>query len=125
MNNNKELFDIEERIIELTIKNNRDRQEVVLAYKIAMNEIQPMNLIKSSLQDLISTPGLGKALLTTGLGMAANYVSHQIANENEKHQQKSTLGTILQVGISALTSENPQNYKSIGLLLIKSLINKN
>jgi hypothetical protein len=29
------------------------------------------------------------------------------------------------VGISALTSENPQNYKSVGLLLIKSLINKN
>lgn len=125
MEKNIELFDIEERIVELTEKNNRDRQEVVLAYKIAMNEIQPMNLIKSSLQDLISTPGLGKALLTTGLGMAANYISKQIAEENEEHHSKSTFASFMQVGISALTSKNPQNYKSIGLLLIKSLINKN
>jgi hypothetical protein len=106
MKSESNFIEIQDRIIQLTLKNQYDKQEMLTAFNDVLIELKPINLIKNSVTDLISTPGLTQSILNTGLGMAAGFASKKIAIGNSQNPLKMFLGFLIEVGMTALVSKN-------------------
>jgi hypothetical protein len=111
MNQELNYFDIEERIKQLTVKNDLDKHQMLLAFNDALHELEPFNLLKNSVSDLFSSPGLGSTVLNTGLGLAVGYGSKKLAIGNSQNPFKLFLGYLIEVGMTSLVSKSVESHQ--------------
>jgi hypothetical protein len=106
------------RILEL-----KQKQEVLLLkeqFRLTYDHFKPVNLIKDTINNLITTPNLNKNILSTVLSIAAGYASKKIVIGENKNPIKQLLGSLLQMGVTNLVSS-----KAEGILMGITAIIKN
>lgn len=91
--------------------------------KITYESLKPINLLKSTLKDII-TPDLTGTLLNSSLSLAAGYVSKKALIGSTHNPLKQLLGTVLQMGVTSLVSKNTNSIKSTALNIISSFLKK-
>jgi hypothetical protein len=91
---------------------------------IVLESIKPVNLIKSTFNEVVSSPNLMNNVLGTSIGLAAGYLSNKTIVGSSGNPFKKLLGTLLQFGVTALIIKNPEAIKSFGQSLFQRFLGK-
>lgn len=91
---------------------------------IVVESIKPVNIIKNTFNEVVSSPDLMSNILTTTIGLTAGYISKKSIVGASGNLFKKLLGTILQFGVTTLVLRNPEAIKSFGQGLIQRFLSK-
>jgi len=89
-------------------------QELVLKKEFfkVVESIKPGNILKNSFSHMVSSPYLIRNILSATTGLAAGYLSNKTFVGISANLLNNLLGKLLQAGITALNSRNPETFKS-------------
>jgi hypothetical protein len=107
-----------------------EEQQVVrgLALKeqffVVVESIKPVNILRSTISQVTSSPDLLSGMLSTTVGLAAGYLSNKTLVGSSANLFKKLLGTVLQFGITTMIVKNPDAVKSLGQILLHRIFTK-
>jgi hypothetical protein len=84
------------------LRNKQEADFLILKdqYHITIDSFKPINLIKNSLEDVITSPGLKMSLLGGAIGFGTNYIKNNILNQTFKSPVKRILSNVLKFAIN-------------------------
>lgn len=88
---------------------------------ISYESLKPLNLFKSALNDISSSPGLGENLLGSALGLASGYFSKWLIIGKSGNMARKLIGSVLQFGITNVVAKHPDAIKTFGQFIVKHL----
>jgi hypothetical protein len=88
---------------------------------ITYESLKPLNLLKSALKDISSSPGLGEDLLGSSVGLASGYLSKKLFIGKSGNLLRNLLGSVLQYGVTNIVAKHPDAIKSIGQFIMEHL----
>ncbi len=91
---------------------------------VVLESIKPVNIIKSTFNEVVSSPNLMNNVLGASIGLAAGYLSNKTVVGSSGNVFKKFLGTILQFGVTTLIMKNPEAIKSLGESLLERFLTK-
>lgn len=112
---------IEAKQFELTIQGQLLKEHFFVTFE----SLKPINLIKSTLSEITSSPYLIENMLGAVTGMVSGYVSKKIAVGTSHNLFRKIMGSVLQFGVTNIVAQHPDILKSIGDFIIKQLFHKN
>ena len=80
--------------------------------KTAYESLKPANLLRTTISELVSTPGLKGNLLDTAIGYTAGHLSKKVVTGSSNNPFKQLLGTFLQMAVTAAVSKNAGDIRS-------------
>jgi len=86
--------------------------------------IKPINLLKNTVNDILSSPLLLDNIISTGAGLATGWISKKLLVGSSGGTFRNLIGSILQYGVTSIIAKNPEMVKSVGQFLISNLIYK-
>jgi hypothetical protein len=95
---------------------NELKEEALASYE----NLQPLNVLKNSLQKAAALPNLKTDLINASMGLAAGYLSKALLVGNSTNPIKKVVGALLQFGIANVVSKNSETIK----LVVENVINK-
>lgn len=95
MDKKAKYISIEERINQLTFKNDIDRKEVGIAFEKTMEQLRPSNLIAHSLDDFVKSAQLGRSIGNVGMSMLLGFVAKKLKIADSQNPIKAILSSIL------------------------------
>lgn len=102
-------------IVALELAQKQDGVSLKEEFLVAYEEIQPINIIKSTVKEAIHSRDLKEDLMNASVGMAVGYVSKSLF-EGETHSPvRKLMGTALMFGVTNVITNNPEMIRSIGL----------
>jgi hypothetical protein len=105
---------------EQAIKGQLFKEQVFTTYE----SLKPINLIKSTLEDLSSSPYLIENIAGSVVGIATGYVSKKIVVGTSANIFRKLFGTILQFGITNLVAQRSDAIKSVGQYIVQQVFRK-
>jgi hypothetical protein len=105
---------------EQAIKGQLFKEQVFTTYE----SLKPINLIKSTLKDLSSSPYLIENIAGSVVGIATGYVSKKIVVGASANIFRKLFGTILQFGITNLVAQRSDAIKSVGQYIVQQVFRK-
>ena len=124
MKNITTLDELKEAIHALELEQQLEGIRLREEFKSSYESIKPVNLIKKSIGEWSSSPGLINNLVGTGLGLTAGILGKKVAIGSSNSTVKQLLGTLLEVGISTAVFKNSDAIKSVALSLAKAYLDK-
>ena len=116
--------ELRESILLLEIQQESDGTLLKEQFKITYEQLKPINFIKNTLKELITEPNIKGDLLNASLGLAAGYLSKKAAIGSTINPFKQILGTLIQMGVTKIVSNNADGIKSAASSIINSLFSK-
>jgi len=101
-------------------KGQRLKEQFLLTYE----SFKPVNLLKSTLNDVNSSPYLIDNILGTAMGLATGYLSKRVFIGASANLFRKLIGTFLQVGVTSAVAQHPDTIKSLGQLIIQYFLRK-
>lgn len=89
-----------------------------------LESLKPVNMLKSAVQDISSSPFLKKNIVGTAAGLATGYLSKKIVFGASKNILKRALGFALQFGVTNLIARHPDDITSYGQGLLNRIFHK-
>ncbi|MDP3435795.1 MAG: hypothetical protein Q8S04_00980 [Bacteroidales bacterium] len=83
-------------------------------FERSLESLKPVNIIKTTFNDMANSPDLLKSILSTSLGFVSGFVSKKIFVGNSNNLFRKFLGHIIQVGVTTVISTNPDAVKTLG-----------
>lgn len=111
-------------IKQLELKQVKDRDLLDEQLKTTYESLKPVNIIKSTLNELTTDPNFKGNLLDTTLSIAAGYLSKKIAVGSTHNPFKIIFGILIQMGVSKFVSKNTEEIKSVVGYLINTVFSK-
>jgi hypothetical protein len=93
-------------------------------FYITYESLKPVNLLKSTLNDIASSPYLKDNILNTFLGLATGYITKKIFIGASGNKFRKLIGSILQFGVVNFVSQHPEAIKSFGQLIFQHFLHK-
>jgi hypothetical protein len=93
-------------------------------FHVFADSLKPVNLLKSTLNDVITTPNLGGSILSSLVGLITGFFSTRLLVGSSRTVIKNLVGSILQVGVTNLIANNSDSLKSMGHRIIQGIFNK-
>ena len=81
-------------------------------FYVVLESIKPVNLIKNTFNEVVSSPNLMNSVLGTTIGLAAGYLSNKTVVGSSENLLQKLLGTLLQFGVTTLIIKNSESIKS-------------
>lgn len=86
--------------------------------------IKPMNIIKNAFHQVAAAPDIKNNIIGSIIGLASGYVSKKIFIGGSHNPITRIMGTLLQIGITNVTTKNADTIKSIGEKVAKFVFKK-
>jgi hypothetical protein len=90
----------------------------------AYESLKPVNLFRSTLSDITSSPYLIENIIGTTLAVATGYLSKKIVVGTSVNRVRKLLGAILQVGITNFVARHADTVKTSGLHVFQHIFRK-
>jgi hypothetical protein len=116
--------DLRSAILQLERKQAEEGKLLKEQFHLAYESIMPLNLIKSTFNEVVSSPFLIDDILGTALGLTTGYLSKKIVVGASGNIVRKLLGSILQFGVTNIVARNPEGIKSFGQFIFKHIIHK-
>jgi hypothetical protein len=97
---------------------------LVTQFHHTYENLKPVNLLKSTISEVVSSPFLMDNILVTSLGLASGYLSKKIIVAGSDNKFRKLLGSVFQFGVSNIVTKNPEAIKSISHLIYKKIFHK-
>ncbi len=106
-------IDLRAAIVALEIKQKQEETSLKEGFYLAYQEIQPVQIIKSSVKKLIDSNDLKDDLINAPIGMAVGYVSKSLFEGETHSPARKLLGTALVFGVTNLITKKPEFLKVV------------
>lgn len=110
-----QLLEMEHALIGLQLKEK---------FEITVESLKPINLLKGTFGDIVTSPNLIENLISTVLGLATGYLSKKIVVGASSGIIRTLLGSILQSSVSSYVSQHPDGVKSLGQFIFQQIFRK-
>ena len=117
--------ELQESILLLEIKQANEGQLLKAQFKITYESLKPVNLIKSTLNELAAEPDFKGDIFNATLSLAAGYLSKKAVVGSTHNPLRQFFGTLLQMGVTSIVSNNIQEIKVGTIHLINNIFKKN
>jgi hypothetical protein len=118
------ITELRESILQLEIKQIEEQRLLKEQFLITYERMKPVNMIKNSIKDLITSSDLKDNLFSTALGLAAGYLSKKAAVGSTHNPIKQILGAFLQLGVTNVVTKNSGDIKDLLVSLLGSYLHK-
>jgi hypothetical protein len=81
---------------------------------LAIESLKPVNLIKSTIHEVVSSPHLIDNVLGVAMGLTSGYISKKIVLGKSVNVIRKLFGTLLQFGITNVVVQNSESIKTFG-----------
>lgn len=115
---------LRESILLLEIKQANEARLLKEEFKTTYEKLKPVNLIKNSFNEIVSSPNLKENILNGALGLAAGFISKKAVIGSTHNPIKQLLGLLLEVGVATAVTKNADGIKSTVMTLISTLLSK-
>jgi len=102
------------------VKLERLKQEFYPVY----DSLKPVNLFRSTLNDITSSPYLIDNIIGTMLGLVTGYLSKKMIVGTSVNRVRKLFGAILQFGVTNVVARHAGMIKSYGRQFIQHIFNK-
>lgn len=96
------------------------KEQFFLTYE----SLKPINLLRSSMKEMVSSPDLIDDLLGTVTGLLTGFLSKKILVGKSGNLIRKLIGSIMQFGVTNVVSQHPDIIKSIGKFIVSLLFRK-
>lgn len=83
------------KIAFLRSKQEKDFLHLKDQYHITIDSFKPINLIKNSIEDAITTPSITSSLVKGTVGFGINYLANNFLNPHPNNKKNTILGNVL------------------------------
>ena len=94
-------------------------------FYLTCESLRPINLLKGTLIESISSPHLLENILSASVGLATGYLSKKVVVGMSGNIIRKILGSLLQFGVTSAVTQHPDTIKSIGKYLFRKVFSKN
>ena len=105
---------LREAILELERKQNDDGKLLKKQFDLTVHSFKPINLIKSTFNNVAASGDVKDNILSTSAGMAAGIVAKIAIGLVTKGPLTKILGTLAMFGITKLVASHPGIVRSLG-----------
>ncbi|CAM4257252.1 hypothetical protein [Flavobacterium terrigena] len=91
--------ELEAKITLLRSKQAEDFINLKDQYHVTIDSFKPFNLIKNTLEDVITSPNIKANLINGALSLGSNYLTKNVLNEDSKNPIKRVLGKVLKFAL--------------------------
>ena len=98
--------------------------QLVAQFHQTYESLKPVNLLRSTLVDISSSPSLISSILGTTVGLATGYLSKKMAVGASANLFRKLFGTIMQISVTHIVAQHPQTIKSIGQFVLQYILRK-
>lgn len=105
---------------EQTVKGEQVKEQLYLTFE----SLKPINLLKSTIKDISSSPYLIDNILGTATGLASGYLSKRIIVGASGNILRKLFGVVLQLGVTNMVARHPEEVKSLSHLLFQRIFRK-
>ena len=105
---------------EPSIKGQLLREQLFLTFE----SLKPVNLLKNALKEISSTPYLIDNISGTAMGLLGGFLSKKIFVGASGNLIRKLFGSVLQIGVTNLVTQNSEIIKSVGQALIRHFFQK-
>lgn len=106
--------------IEHSMQGKRLKEQFFLAYE----NLKPAHILKSTLNEITSSPYLIDNVLGAAIGLITGYLSRKIAVGGSGNPFRKLLGSVLQFVITNFVAQRPDLIKLFGQFIIQHLFRK-
>ena len=107
--------------VEQTIEEQLLKEQFYYTYE----SLKPINLLRSTIYDITTSPHLIDSILGTATGLATGYLSRKIMMLGASGNLfRKLLGSVMQLGVTNVVSQNPDKIKSIGQYIFQHILHK-
>ena len=93
-------------------------------FNLAYESVKPVNLIKSTFNEVVASSEIRQSLLSVSLGLAAVYFTRKLLEKGNKSDAKNLAGTIIMFGITNVLARHPELITNLVHKMISKLRNK-
>ena len=105
---------LQDSIRQLESKHAEEEMLLKQQFHYTMDCLKPVNLIKSTMREVVSSDGLKGDAITASIGLGAGLLSKILFSGVMKSPLRKVIGTALMFGVTNLVARNPEKVKSIG-----------
>ena len=91
---------------------------------LTVESLKPVNLIKSTLHEVASSPYLIDNILGATMGLASGYISRKLVVGGSHNIIKKLFGTILQFGVTNVVAQHTDPIKSVGQYIYQHFLKR-
>ena len=102
------------------IKGQVFKDQIILTYE----SLKPINIIEKTLKDITSSEFLIHNVPGTIMGLVSGYLSKKIFTSGSVNIFRKLLGSVLQLGVTAVVAKNSEVIKTTGLSIIEHFLRK-
>lgn len=125
MQNITSAIELKNAIQLLEVEQAIDEQLLKEQFYITYQSLKPINLLRNTIHEITNSTDLKDSLLGTAAGLVTGYVSRKIAMIGASgNLLRGLLGSVLQLGVTNVVSQNPDTIKSIGQYIFQHILRK-
>ena len=113
--------DLKAAIIRLEQQNKIQKNLVVEQFHTTYESLKPVNILKSSLNKVVHSPGVVENVINATIGLGAGFLSKKILLGGSRGILNKLLGTAVEFGVAGLVSKKSGSIKSGGISLFNKL----
>ena len=104
-------------ILQLEIEQMEEGIRLKNHFNDAIEKLKPVNLLLSSLKEVVGSKELKGDIVTSAIGLGAGLVSKLVIKGVMKSPLRKVIGTAVMLGVTNLVARNPEKVKSMGMAL--------
>ena len=108
----------------LEVEQNLSRCLLKQQFYITYESFKPVNLLKNTLNEVISSPNLIDNIISTLVGLSTGYLSRKIVVGTSGNVFRKLMGSVLQFGVTNIIAQHPDTIKSVGQFVIEHVFRK-
>src|SRR3954462_2388055 len=111
-------------ILLLEIQQKKEGKLLKEQFNITYENLRPVNLIRNTIRELATTPGMKDDLLTTSISMVTGFLAKKAVVGNTNNPIKQVLGSLLQMGVTSIVAKNSDGLKNGVMKFINAFLTK-
>ena len=92
---------------------------------ISIEILKPVNILKSAVKDIVTSPHLLDNMLDTGVGLATGFLTKKIFIGSSVNIIRKIFGAVLQLGVTQAATQNSEFIKSFGRFVFQRIFIRN
>jgi hypothetical protein len=115
---------LKEAIFELEIKKREQGRIVKEQFQIIKENLRPASIIRDTFEEVAASPKLRSNLMGALVGLGAAYLSRKLVFGKSGNIFRNIIGSVFQMGISAIVATKPGMLQNIGQNIVKRVFTK-
>lgn len=111
-------------ILQLEIRQTEEEEMLKEAFHLTFESIKPINIIKNTIRDVITSPEIKENISGALIGLTAGYLSQIVSEKVTKSPFKKLVGTVVFYSIRRVVANNPETIKLFSQYIFHQIFHK-